>query len=282
MANVVFFGVRGSHPTPTSENLTYGGNTSCVVVYADTDEDRKHPIIFDLGTGLSSLAKLTNNKVPFSGIAFLSHLHFDHVQGLPFFSPIDQTGAELSIYGPGETGMSLEKSFELLFASPYFPVGLHDLKGKITLNTISKSTFELPIPGSPKITIDEVNHTNATLGFRLEIDGKSIVYIADHQAPMDCESVSESIQTLCYGADLLIHDAQYTGQEFNEKSHWGHSTYEFAINVAMKSAVRSLVFFHHDPMRSDSQLAGIEEHFMNLYKNSASIFAAKEGMDFHV
>ncbi len=279
MARLEFFGVRGSHPTPMVDNLKFGGNTSCVVLYSDADADGKFPVILDLGTGLVKFAASQPQDGSFRGTALLTHLHFDHIQGLPFFSPIDRKGARLLIYGPSEDGMPLEACLNTLIGSPYFPVVLADLSGDISIGEIGGSGTTLDQPGSPKVVPALVDHTNSTYGFRIEIDEKIIVYVPDHQAPLVGEAVKDSVRDLCAGADILIHDAQYTLDEFKAKSHWGHSTYEYALAVARSANVKSLAFFHHDPVRSDSDLAEIERRYQRDFGDASfSVFAAREGL----
>lgn len=278
MARLEFFGVRGSHPTPTLENLRFGGNTSCVVLYSDADPDGRFPVILDLGTGLTKFAACQPLDGSFRGTALLSHLHFDHIQGLPFFSPIDRKGARLLIYGPSENGKPLEESLSTLIASPFFPVVLSDLSGEIIIGDVDGSEVVLEQPGEPKVSPQLVDHTNATFGYRIELDGKVVVYVPDHQAPSDGLAIKESVLDLCSGADILIHDAQYTQQEFREKSHWGHSTYDYALEIASRAEVKVLAFFHHDPCRTDEQLEEMERRYQDGNSISAlHIFAAREG-----
>lgn len=280
MARLLFFGVRGSYPTPSAENLIFGGNTSCVVIYSDADRHGDFPLIFDLGTGLGVFSKLVPPVTPFNGTAFLSHFHFDHIQGLPFFSPVDREGAKLKIYAPSENGVSPKESLDRLITSPYFPVTLGDLRGVISVETISSTVLEIDQPGAPRIMVREVEHTNSTLGFRIDLDGKSIAYIPDHQAPREGARVEESVIELASGVDLLIHDAQYSFEEFSDKSHWGHSTYEYAIEVARATRVKALAFFHHDPAHNDVQLAKVERLYQSTTAGSGiDIFLAREGSE---
>jgi len=278
MARLEFFGVRGSHPTPNRENLKFGGNTSCVVLYADADLDGQFPLILDLGTGLTRFAARQPLDGTFFGTALLSHLHFDHIQCLPFFAPIDRKGAKLTIYGPSENGIGLVDSLRTLIGSPYFPVVLADLSGEIVIHAIDHDSIILQQPGKPKVTPYLVDHTNATFGYRIEVDDCVVVFVPDHQAPADNSTVKDSILELCSGANLLIHDAQYTLAEFSEKSHWGHSTYDFAVEVATQAEVKELAFFHHDPSRSDTELEVIERHYQeSCARNGLRVFAAREG-----
>lgn len=278
MARLEFFGVRGSHPTPTESNLKFGGNTSCVVLYSDSDPAGEFPIIFDLGTGLSSFANTQALDGSFHGVSLLSHMHFDHIQGLPFFSPVDRTGARLVVYGPGENGAKLQGYFDTLFSPPYFPVTISQLNGEISFISLETGLLHLDQPGNPKVIVDLVDHTNVAYGYRVELDGKVVTYVPDHQAPPDQESVSESLERLCFGADLLIHDAQYTKDEFSRKGHWGHSTFDYALAVALKSQVKSLAFFHHDPARTDEDLTKIEQECRDqVAMFNVDVFASREG-----
>ncbi len=279
MARLEFFGVRGSHPTPSAQNLEFGGNTSCVVLYSDADPDGRFPLILDLGTGLTRFAETQPHDGSFSGTALLSHLHFDHIQGLPFFAPVDKKGARLEIHGPSEDGKSLQDSLDVLIGSPFFPVMLSELRGEIIICDIESSKMILEQPGRPKVVPHLVDHTNATYGYRIEIDDKVVVFIPDHQAPLDGSSfVKNSVLELCQGADILIHDAQYTQDEFGKKSHWGHSTYEYSLAIARLAEVKSLAFFHHDPRRSDAQLEAIEQQYQQQNADSQfHVFAAREG-----
>ncbi|NNN19825.1 MAG: hypothetical protein HKL84_08230 [Acidimicrobiaceae bacterium] len=249
-----------------------------MVLYSDTDANKSYPIILDLGTGLTVFAGQQPLDGSFRGVAFLSHLHFDHIQGLPFFAPVDRAGAQLVIYGPSENGISLAESMGVLIGSPYFPVMLSDLSGEIVIGTIDENGIDLDQPGHPKVFPCLVDHTNATFGYRIEIDGKVIVYIPDHQAPSDNRRTKDSVLELCQSADILIHDAQYTNEEFGEKAHWGHSTYDFAMWIASRAMVKLLVFFHHDPRRSDHELEAIELHYQELAGPSGlRVLAAREG-----
>lgn len=278
MARLEFFGVRGSHPTPNRENLKFGGNTSCVVLYADADVDGKFPLILDLGTGLTRFAAHQPLDGSFCGTALLSHLHFDHIQGLPFFAPIDRRGARLAVYGPSENGIGLADSLRTLIGSPYFPVVLADMSGEIAIESLDGDGIVLEQPGKPKVMPYLVDHTNATFGYRIEVDDKVVVFVPDHQAPADNSTVKDSVLELCADANILIHDAQYTLAEFAEKSHWGHSTYDYALEVASQSNVKALAFFHHDPCRSDTELESIERRYQeNESKDAIQVFAAREG-----
>jgi phosphoribosyl 1,2-cyclic phosphodiesterase len=249
--HVTFYGVRGSTPCPHDDNHRYGGNTSCVAVESP-DHD---PILLDLGTGLRLFGERYGPQDTFRGHALVTHVHWDHVQGLPFFMPVLRAGAELQVYGPPPDPPScptMDDCFDRFVAPPLFPVRIADLPGRIEFHTIRDT--ELMV-GDAKVTVRDVPHTGITNGYRIELDGASVVYISDHQMPLDGSlEVTDSVLELCDGADLLIHDAQYTPEEFAEKPHWGHCTVEFAVHVAAEAGVRRLALFHHDPAHDDDFL----------------------------
>jgi len=243
MVNVTFWGVRGSTPCPCDANKRYGGNTACVSVEAPGQD----PILFDLGTGLRFFGESLPADEVFHGISLVTHLHWDHVQGLPFFTPINRPGAHLTICGRHDEG-TLAEAFEDFMRPPYFPVRPGDLCGEITFRDTDDESFKF---GRARITAANVPHTGATNGYRVELDGFTIAYISDHQQPTDSEAIEPSVLALCDGADLVIHDAQYEPHEFAVKSDWGHCTVEYAVRVAAEAGAKRLALFHHDPSHGD-------------------------------
>lgn len=242
---MTFYGVRGSTPCPCEANRRYGGNTACVAIEVDGDE----PIVLDIGTGLRFWGETLPQDGTFAGSALVTHLHWDHVQGLPFFVPVDRVGARLDIYAPEQEEGPLKDVFDDLMRPPYFPVRAAELRGDITFHGVQEADFAV---GNAKVKTRNVPHPGPTVGYRVEWDGRVVTYISDHQEPMDgSQSVSDGVLELCDGADLLIHDAQYTPDEFEQKKHWGHCTVDFALKVAQEAGVRTLALFHHDPARSD-------------------------------
>ena len=217
------------------------------------DVDGHAPIMFDLGTGLRLLADTQPLDGTFRASALVTHIHWDHVQGLPFFPPIDRRGAELDVYGPAQEHGPLAEVFGGFMRPPYFPVHFSELRGDIRFHAVYDADFEI---GTAKIKARPVPHCGPTVGYRVDWDGVSVAYVSDHQAPLSLDHVSESVLELCDGADLLIHDAQYTPGEFEEKSHWGHCTMDYAVLVAREAGARKLCLFHHDPAHSDDDLDG--------------------------
>ena len=247
---VTFYGVRGSYPRPSPKTQRYGGNTSCVVV----EVEGQSPLLLDLGTGLASMAPSAGGPpgdAGFRGTALVTHLHFDHVLGLPFFTPFNRPGAHLQVFGPPQPEGSLADAFDALVRPPYFPIDLRDLRGDITFQEVSADSFAV---GALRVTSRLIPHVGPTLGYRIESGDKTLCYISDHQAPSDLQTVADGVLELSDGADLLIHDAQYTHAEFLAKPDWGHSTVDYAVVVARQAGVRRLCLFHHDPAHVDDEL----------------------------
>jgi phosphoribosyl 1,2-cyclic phosphodiesterase len=269
---VTFYGVRGSTPCPTGPYVRYGGNTSCVVV----DIPGESPIVFDLGTGLQAWGKTQPLDGTFKATALLTHFHFDHVQGLPFLAAADRIGSCLDIYGPGETGSTVNDLFTGFVRPPYFPVGIDQLRGKYGLHDVLDCDFTV---GTAKILVRPVPHVGLTVGYRIEWEGTSIAYISDHQAPIDLDSIADSVIELCQGVDLLIHDAQYTPTDWETKSHWGHCTVGYAVRVAKTSGAKALALFHHDPSRSDDDVDRlVSEARCMSDAEGIVVFGAAEGL----
>jgi phosphoribosyl 1,2-cyclic phosphodiesterase len=247
--DVTFYGVRGSTPCPCDGTRRYGGNTACVTLESPGDD----PIVCDLGTGFRGWGLNLPLDGSFRGSALLTHIHWDHIQGLPFFAPVDRPGARLDVYGPVQDGgLSLERAFDELMRPPYFPVRARDLRGDIVFHDVDDVDVMV---GDTKVRVRPVPHCGPTSGYRIERAGSTVVYISDHQSPLDgSHRVAESVLELCDGADLLIHDAQYTPEEWRERSHWGHCTVDYAVHVAREAGVRRLALFHHDPSHDDETI----------------------------
>lgn len=267
---MTFHGVRGSTPCHGDDTRRYGGNTACVSLHAPGED----PLLLDLGTGLR-YAVATDPANPFRGTALLTHLHWDHLQGLPFFTPILCAGAELDIYCPAQDdGSPAGDTLARLITPPAFPVPLFDLPGDIRVHDVGDATFAV---GGYRITSRLVPHNGPTCGFRVEWAGRSVVYIPDHQQPDDALSIADSVRELCAGADLLIHDAQYTPHEFAQKQTWGHCTVEYAVRVAAQCGVRRLALFHHDPAHADGMLDELELQAARCAEAfGVEVFSAKE------
>jgi phosphoribosyl 1,2-cyclic phosphodiesterase len=273
MLQVTFYGVRGSCPCPCEANQRYGGNTACVALEVPGET----PIILDLGTGLRLFGETQPLDGSFRGTALITHLHWDHVQGLPFFPPVHRPGAELDIYGPRQDQGRLDEVFGDLMRPPYFPVKYSDLQGTIEFHEVEDDDF---VVGNAKIKARPVPHVGNTVGYRIEAGGTTIAYISDHQAPLSLDRVSDAVLELCDGADLLIHDAQYTPDEFRMKCDWGHCTIDYALLVAKESGAHRLALYHHDPAHGDDRLDELlsEAQKHGLAMGVDNVIAASEGL----
>jgi phosphoribosyl 1,2-cyclic phosphodiesterase len=267
-----FWGVRGSIPTPGKHTVRYGGNTPCAELRLDDDE----LIILDAGTGIRNLGDhLINSGESIKAFLLITHPHWDHIQGFPFFKPAFISGNELTIVGTDRKDKVLSEIIAEQMNRIYFPVQLQDLKAKITFIPV-KEEQELSVYDA-RARIMFVNHPGFTVGYRLDYKGKSIVYISDNE-PFD-RSVAPSLSNFedivkqkflasgddpnqrvfdfCNDADLLIHDATYTPDEYIDRVGWGHSHYLFALRVAAEANVKRLYLFHHDQNHSDDKVDDI-------------------------
>ena len=250
--NVTFYGVRGSCPCSGDRYRRFGGNTSCLVIDVEGDD----PLILDLGTGLRALGDVLHKEAravgtPLQATALLTHLHFDHILGIPFFSPLHDPGARLTLYGPAQVEGTLSDALRAAVQPPVFPIHMDQFHGEIVTMDIGAEDFSI---GSAKVMARPIPHSGVTLGFRVEAEGRSIAYLPDHQAPFDRRAVPDSVFELCQGVDLLIHDGQYTDDEFSIKPDWGHSTPAYAVHVAAEAGARRLMLSHHDPSHNDREL----------------------------
>lgn len=247
-----FYGVRGSCPCAGDRYRRVGGNTSCVLVAIEGDP----PLILDLGTGLRALGdvlapELRTQGQPLSANALLTHLHFDHILGLPFFAPLHDPGAVLTVHGPRQEEGSLQDTLPGAVQPPFFPVHMADFRGDVRFVDTGDEDFGV---GAAKVRARAVPHRGNTLGFRVEAEGRALAYVPDHQAPLDRRHVPDGVLELCEAADLVVHDAQYTDEEFMDKSDWGHSTLAYAVRVAAEAGAKRLLLFHHDPAHTDRDL----------------------------
>lgn len=268
-----FYGVRGSTPCSSDRLRRYGGNTSCVVLEADGQA----PIIFDMGTGLREYGMVVGARDNFSATILVTHLHWDHVQGLPFFGPLHAPDAQIDVYGPPHDQQELDKVFAGLMKPPYFPISCDELNGGVTLNTLWNQSIAI---GDLTVTTREVPHTGETNGYRVDAGAISVAYVSDHAQPLGTpDTVADSVLELCDGVDLLIHDAQFTEAEFAERPHWGHCTPFYALEVARQAGAKRLALFHHDPFHDDDQVDGLLEACRQAAADDGiEVVAAFEGL----
>jgi phosphoribosyl 1,2-cyclic phosphodiesterase len=273
LVNVSFFGVRGSTPCACQELARYGGNTACVAVEAPSHD----PVVLDLGTGLRFWGDTQPQDGSFRGSALVTHLHWDHVQGLPFFVPVLRPGAHLDIYGPAPEDSSLEAAFREFLRPPFFPVEIDALDGDIVFHDLLDDDL---VVGDAKVRSRIVPHVGRTVGYRVELAGTTVAYISDHQAPQDGSfGIADGALELCDGADLVIHDAQYTPDEFAQKAHWGHCTIDYAVHVAAEAGARRLALFHHDPSHDDDTVDRLAADAVELgAERGVEVVAAYEGL----
>ena len=259
---VRFLGVRGSIATP---GVTAGGNTACLEVVAGDTR-----IILDAGTGLRALGDERMASGIRHSTILLSHLHWDHVAGLPFFTPVYVPGHRVEIASGPNGVMPHEAAIRSLFRAPFFPVDFDDLGGTVIARELrANDRFEI---GDITVSMARLNHPDPVYGFRLEHGGQSIVYATDTE---HFACVDPTLKRLAAGADILIYDAQYTPEEYPSKVGWGHSTWLAGTELARAAGVPQLVLFHHDPGRSDAQLAALEATAATTLPGTV---AAREGM----
>ena len=273
MIEIEFYGVRGSTPCSGPGTLETGGNTSCVAVSVDDDD----LIVLDLGTGARYLgAKVCATEiVPVNVTALVSHLHWDHVQGIPFFGPLLNENSELRIVGPKQVGSTLEEAIHRFISPPLFPVEMTEIPAKLSFTEVSDGVLSI---GSATVSIAPLLHVGATNCYRIDgPGGGSVAYLSDHQEPAD-GAVPADIASFCSGVDVLIHDAQYDAEELLIRSDWGHSTAEFAVNVALESEAKRLVLFHHDPSHDDAWVANAAADAQALAGDKLEVIAAVEGL----
>jgi phosphoribosyl 1,2-cyclic phosphodiesterase len=258
-----FWGVRGSIPTPGPSTAKSGGNTTCVSLRL-----RDYIFVFDAGTGIRELGKYLEDKdrASWRGSLLLTHYHWDHIQGLPFFSPAFRSENRFHIYGEPKKGTSIQEILSEQMQPPYFPVSLDSLEGLVTFVEIRP---DLKLEILPKIFLHTIrlNHPGDALGYRLDSPEGSVCIITDHEHSN--EGLSESVVEFVHKATILIHDAQYTPDEKRgAKSGWGHSSWEEAALTARKAMIDKLYLLHHDPDRSDAALEVILNDARKVFPNT--------------
>jgi phosphoribosyl 1,2-cyclic phosphodiesterase len=300
---VRFWGVRGSIPVPGKVTARYGGNTSCVEVRPRNGA----PIIIDAGTGLRRLGKSLMEEQFREGKGkasiLISHTHWDHVQGLPFFSPLYRAGNEVDIFAR-QRDMHLEAVFSAQNRAPYFPVPLSAMQAEMRFHEVLEGAkFEI---GDAKISCTQLNHPWIAIAYRVEVDGAVVAYCSD-TAPMtdvllgtqfvtslsiddpptaeiaaQLSIMRRGVIELARDADLLIYDTQFTKEEYRQRPHWGHSHPDDAIAVAREAKVKQLCLFHHAPLRSDDDNDRILAQYRGVVTAQGDTFdlvSAYEGLE---
>ena len=287
---VTFWGTRGSIAKAGPTTLRFGGNTSCVSVRSDAGTQ----LVIDCGTGAHGLGQhllAEANGAPVDGHILISHTHWDHIQGLPFFAPLFGRGNTWHLYGPSGLGGSLGDILAGQMEYRYFPVEIGQLSADVEHHDLVEGALFID---DVTIVTRYLNHPALTLGYRIEVDGAVVVYSSDHEPHDQSLAVGGDLARNRHddaharfvgGADLLIHDAQYLGSEYAEHVGWGHSTVEYVIDLAAAADVRSVALYHHDPNRTDDQVDDLVElaraHARQVDYHG-QIFAAAEGSTIEV
>ena len=275
--HIRFWGTRGSIPTPGPTTVRYGGNTSCVEVRDSTGS----LLVLDAGTGLRELGAAmmgANGSRATTIDLLLSHLHWDHIQGIPFFRPAYDPNSTLRIRGPRQS-RPVKELLGMGMDDPFFPVDLDDLPAKLEIGEMHHGSDERI--GKFRVRAVQVFHPAPALAYRVEADGRSVVYATDTEDPFSGQP--NPVIALSEGADTLIHDAQYMKSDF--KPTWGHSTIESAIDVAARAKVKRLVLYHHDPDRGDDALDHIGRDAQRAGHERLAgleVVVAREGLELEV
>lgn len=294
---VKFWGVRGSIATPGESTVRYGGNTSCTEVHLDDG----NLIILDAGTGIRNLGnKLADGNRRLRAYILITHPHWDHIQGFPFFRPAFSEGNEITIIGPEARGVTLAKLIAEQMNKVYFPVKLSELHAQINFMPVKEDTVRV---FDAEVRSFFVNHPGFTLGYRINFNNKSLVYISDSE-PYSRETAqlftngepdvlrlfenykgdpNNRVIDFIRKADVLIHDSTYTPEQYSDHIGWGHSHYLYTLRVAAEAGVKKLCLFHYDPLLDDDtidEVVGKCKKEMKKMKYSFELCAAKEGEEF--
>jgi phosphoribosyl 1,2-cyclic phosphodiesterase len=293
-----FWGVRGSIPSPGHRTVRYGGNTTCIEVRSDDDT----LIIIDGGTGIFPLAQslVASGKRPIEANIFITHSHWDHIHGLPFFSPLFIKGSRVRLHGAldPDTGKGVEHVMAVQLQNSYFPVSETQMDATIEYRTL---TVGQPVQLSDATVSNVVmSHPVTDLGYRIECNGKSMFFSGDHeplfnihtpdhpdhaafQAQVDQRT--QAIDDLIRGTDVLVIDCSYTREEYPSKIGWGHGTFDTALAMALRAGAKTLYCTHHEPTRSDDELEAVFAEVMARYTsqlNGLQVFLAYEGLEVEV
>lgn len=268
---ITVWGSRGSIASAGPDTVRYGGNTACVEVEADHDE----VVILDAGTGMrqAGLAHAGDGRPVH---VLLTHLHMDHIQGLGFFRPLFEPGREIHIWGPRSTTLGLRARLTRYLSPPLFPVRLIDFGSDVELHDVGTNQWRI---GSLSVAASTVIHPGPTVGYRISVQRGSIAYLPDHEPALGGFGGGDwtSGYDLARGADLLLHDAQYTNAEYAERVGWGHSSIEHAVAMADLARAERLMMIHHEPEHSDDQIDELLEAARSL-RRQGDVVAAAQGL----
>ncbi len=293
---VRMWGVRGSIPSPGKHTQEFGGNTTCIEIRTDAG----HLIIIDAGTGIFPLAQSLLAELPIEASLFVTHTHWDHIQGLPFFTPLFIPGNRLQIYGAQDivSGKGIEQAMDTQMQYSYFPVREAELKAGLEYRTVNTGR---PITvGDARVTGTLLNHPVINLGYRVDCNGKSVFFTGDHEpytniyepgddAYRDYQRVvnerQAQVDEAMRGVDVLIADSSYTREEYQSKIGWGHGSYDHNIEMADRVGAGMLLCTHHEPTRSDDQLKQVFAEALARHPRSAEsadVQLAYEGLELQI
>ncbi len=275
------WGCRGTIAAPGTDTMRYGGNTSCVEIRLSDGE----VIVLDAGTGARALGVELAREGTRRIHVLLSHLHVDHIEGLGTFEPIWSPETELDIWGPSSPIASLEERIATYFSPPLFPVHLSEVPARVTFHDATEVEWQI---GGARVGSQPILHPGPTVGYRIEDDGRVLSYVTDHEPALGADIEGDAQEwisgfALAFRADLLIHDCQYTSDEYEDRVGWGHTSTEDVATFASRAEVASLLLFHHDPMHSDAVLESMRDEVIELLGAPADRCAlAAEGAAFEL
>ncbi|MBL8643988.1 MAG: MBL fold metallo-hydrolase [Rhodospirillaceae bacterium] len=248
---VKFWGVRGSIACPSPQHVVYGGNTSCLEIYAGD-----HRIILDAGTGIRNLGFEFIKDGVKKGMLMLTHSHWDHINGFPFFGPAFMANSEFTICAGHLSDVGgIENVLANQMANPTFPVPLAALQAQLNYEDF-KAGATWTMDGGVVVKTAPLNHPNGATGYRIEHGGKSICYVTDTEHIIG--KPDETVMALIEGADIVVYDSTYTDAEFKAKIGWGHSTWQEGVRLCKQTGVKQLAIFHHDPDHNDDFMRQVE------------------------
>lgn len=276
---VKLWGTRGSLASPGPETTKYGGNTSCVEIQGRDDT----VLVLDAGTGIRRLGASLPRSIKRVNI-LLTHLHLDHLQGIGFFGPLRRQGAEVHIWGPASTTLSLRERLARYLSPPLFPVYIRDLQSELFLHEVAGDEFQI---GEFHIKSALVVHLDPTVGYRITSNSGTVSYLPDHEPALGTREFPIEPQwtsgyDLAAGSDLLIHDCQYTTEEYLERVGWGHSSMIDAFKFAELAEVKHFVPFHHDPTHNDDDLDRLLGQQIQAFQSRFQITPGMEGATFKI
>jgi CheY-like chemotaxis protein/phosphoribosyl 1,2-cyclic phosphodiesterase len=287
-----FWGTRGSIASPGPSTIRFGGNTACVEVVTNSGTR----FIFDCGTGARALGLhlMATAPKPIAATLLLSHTHWDHIQGFPFFAPLFVPGNRFSVCGPQGANSSLPDVLSGQMEFTYFPVELAQLGAQITYRDLTEGTHDI---SGFRISTQLLNHPATALGYRIEADGASLLYLCDHEPYWEplwhSDAEAGKLESILHdgdrrhaafmrNADVVIHDAQYTREEYPARKNWGHSTYSYVTQIAAAAGVKRLFLTHHDPTHDDAFLGDVERRAQDLacaIGSPLTVSCAREGYE---